>query len=175
MPDFAYPPWESDGRKLHMRLGYPHCSSLPLLAGTRLFLQVKGESRLLPWDEVESNHPHGDFQSPALPTELSSLKWRLCQESNLNLQRDRPVCCILESTAITPHSQKHIVDSNHLESHRRQILLECICSWCELRNSHILTHNSLVFSYAFFFAMCHIFSDYDGTRTRDLLRDRQAW
>ncbi len=23
------------------------------------------------WPEVESNHRHGDFQSPALPTELS--------------------------------------------------------------------------------------------------------
>lgn len=25
------------------------------------------------WLEAESNHRHGDFQSPALPTELSSL------------------------------------------------------------------------------------------------------
>ena len=25
------------------------------------------------WPEVESNHRHGDFQSPALPTELSGL------------------------------------------------------------------------------------------------------
>ena len=31
---------------------------------------------------AESNHRHGDFQSPALPTELQRLKWRSGRGSN---------------------------------------------------------------------------------------------
>ena len=32
--------------------------------------------------DAESNHGHGDFQSPALPTELSGRIWRRGRDSN---------------------------------------------------------------------------------------------
>ena len=32
--------------------------------------------------EAESNHRHGDFQSPALPTELSGQGWWALRDSN---------------------------------------------------------------------------------------------
>ena len=35
------------------------------------------------WPEVESNHRHGDFQSPALPTELSG-QCTMCRRRVLN-------------------------------------------------------------------------------------------
>ena len=41
--------------------------------------------------EAESNHRHGDFQSPALPTELSghNILWRKARDSNSKVLRRR--------------------------------------------------------------------------------------
>ena len=36
-----------------------------------LIRELETFKRRIWWPEVESNHRHGDFQSPALPTELS--------------------------------------------------------------------------------------------------------
>ena len=38
-----------------------------------LIRELETFKRRIWWPEVESNHRHGDFQSPALPTELSGL------------------------------------------------------------------------------------------------------
>ena len=42
------------------------CRKLP-----NLIKELAAFKRRKWWPEVESNHRHGDFQSPALPTELS--------------------------------------------------------------------------------------------------------
>ena len=61
------------------------CRPLPYRLATSPYLVV---SQWCP--KAESNHRHGDFQSPALPTELSGhILWRKTRDSNSEALRRR--------------------------------------------------------------------------------------
>ena len=117
--------WHSTNWVNHARLGAPEETRTPkiwFLRPTRIPIPSPGQISITWYHELDSNQPHTDFQSAALPDELPRQKWR--KASRIELYALSHTFCFQDR--VRP-SLINLPLFNYFFS--RRVLFWCTCSW----------------------------------------------